>query len=199
VKELTDKQKRILQFLMDYSKSHGYPPTVREIGEHFRFLWAAARTHLKALERKGFIKVHSLKSRGIEIPGLWPAGSFMLPVAGKIRAGTPILAREDIDTHILVDTSLFPHADSFSLRVTGDSMREAGIFDGDYVIIRPQKTVENGEIGVVLIDDEATVKRVYREKRKIILKPENRDMNPTSHNPDEVTVIGKVVGVIRKL
>ena len=199
MKDLTDKQKRILEFLREYTGAHGYPPTVREIGEHFRFLWAAARRHLQALEKKGFIKLKPSTSRGIEIPGLMPSGGFMLPVAGKIRAGRPILAREDIDTHIMIDKSLFPHSDSFSLRVTGDSMIETGILDGDYLVVKPQKTIENGEIGVVLIEDEATVKRVYKEKKKIVLKPENRNMQPTTHNPEEVTIIGKVVGVIRKI
>jgi repressor LexA len=199
MKDLTHKQKRILEFLMEYTKNHGYPPTVREIGDHFQFFWAAARKHLQAVERKGFIRINPLKSRGIEILSFKPSSGFMLPVAGRIRAGKPILAQEDIDAHILIDKSLFPHADSFSLRVTGDSMMEAGILDRDYVVVRPQKTIENGEIGVVLIEDEATVKRVFKEKRKIILKPENRNMEPTRHNPDEVTIIGKVVGVIRKL
>ncbi len=199
MKDLTDKQKRILEFLREYTGAHGYPPTVREIGEHFRFLWAAARRHLQALEKKGVIKLRPSKSRGIEIPGLMPSGGFMLPVAGKIRAGRPILAREDIDTHIMIDKSLFPHSDSFSLRVTGDSMIEAGILDGDYLVVKPQKTIENGEIGVVLLEDEATVKRVYKEKGEIVLKPENRDMQATTHNPKEVTIIGKVVGVIRKI
>jgi repressor LexA len=199
MKELTEKQKRILEFLVEYTKNHGYPPTVREIGNHFRFLWAAARGHLQALERKGFIKLKPGKSRGIEIPGFMPSSGFMLPVAGKIRAGKPILAREDIDAHILVDKSLFPHSDSFSLRVTGDSMIEVGILNGDYVVVRPQKTIENGEIGVVLIEDEATIKRVFREKKKIVLKPENKDMKPTTYNPNEVTIIGKVIGVIRKI
>ena len=199
MKELTDKQKRILEFLIEHAKNHGYPPTVREIGAHFRFLWAAARRHLQAIERKGFIKLNPAKSRGIEIPSLKPSSGFMLPVAGRIRAGKPILATEDIDAHILIDKSLFPYSDSFSLRVTGDSMIEAGILDGDYVVVRPQKAIENGEIGVVLIEDEATVKRVYKEKKKIILKPENKNMQPTRYDPDEVTIIGTVVGVIRKL
>jgi repressor LexA len=199
MKDLTEKQRRILEFLKEYTKNHGYPPTVREIGEHFKFLWAAARGHLQALQRKGFIRLNPSKSRGIEIPGLMPSTGSMVPVAGKIRAGKPILAREDIDTHIMVDKSLFPHQNAFSLRITGDSMVEAGIFEGDYVIVRPQKTIENGEIGVVLIEDEATVKRVYIKNKKIILKPENRNMQQTKHNPDEVSIIGRVVGVIRKL
>ena len=199
MKELTDKQKRILEFVTEYTKEHGYPPTVREIGAHFSFLWAAARTHLQALQKKGALKLNPSKSRGIEIPGLMPSGGFMLPVAGTIRAGKPILAREDIDRHILIDQSLFPHPDAFSLKVTGNSMVEAGILDGDYVVVRPQKTIENGQIGVVLLGDEATVKRVFQENKKIILKPENKDMEPTTHNPDEVEIIGKVVGVIRRL
>ena len=199
MKELTDKQKKILEFVTEYTKEHGYPPTVREIGSHFRFLWAAARTHLQALQKKGALKLNPSKSRGIEIPGLIPSGGFMLPVAGTIRAGNPILAREDIDRHILIDQSLFPHPDAFSLKVKGNSMVEAGILDGDYVVVRPQKTIENGQIGVVLLGDEATVKRVFQEKKKIILQPENKDMEPTTHNPDEVEIIGKVVGVIRRL
>lgn len=199
MKELTDKQKRILEFLKEYTKTHGYPPTVREIGAHFKILWAAARRHLQAIERKGFLKLNPLKSRGIEILSFKPSSGLMLPVAGNIRAGKPILAREDIDTHILIDKSLFPHQDAFALRVTGNSMIEAGIFDGDYVIVSPQKTIENGEIGVVLIEDEATVKRVYKEKMKIILKPENSIMQPTEHSPREVTIIGKVIGVVRKM
>lgn len=199
MKELTHKQRKILEFVTDYTKGHGYPPTVREIGAHFGFLWAAARTHLQALQKKGALKLNPAKSRGIEIPGIMPSGGFMLPVAGTIRAGNPILAREDIDAHILIDQSLFPHPEGFSLRVKGDSMVEAGILDGDYVVVRPQKTIENGQIGVVLLGDEATVKRIFQEKGKIILKPENKDMQPSTHNPGEVEIIGKVAGVIRKL
>jgi repressor LexA len=199
MKDLTEKQRIILEFLKEYTRNHGYPPTVREIGEHFKFLWAAARGHLQALQRKGFIKLNPSRSRGIEIPGLMLSTAFMVPVAGKISAGKPILAREDINTHILVDKSLFPHQNAFSLRIAGDSMLEAGIFDGDYVIVKPQKTIEDGEIGVVLIEDEATVKRVYIKNKKIILKPENRSMQPVSYKPEEVNIIGKVIGLIRKL
>lgn len=199
MKGLTDKQRRILKFLTEYTKTHGYPPTVREIGAHFKFLWAAARGHLQALQRKGFIKLNPSKSRGIEIPGLMPSNGYTVPVAGKIRAGKPILAREDIESHIVVDRDLFKDSNAFALRITGDSMVEAGIFDNDYVIVKPQGTIENGEIAVVLIEDEATVKRVYKEKKKIVLKPENKNMEPTKHNPDEVSIIGRVIGVIRKL
>ncbi len=199
MKGLTKRQMKVLEFLASYAKRYGYPPTVREIGEHFGFLWTAARGHLQSIERKGFIKINPSRSRGIEIMGLKPSEGFMMPVAGKIRAGRPILATEDIDAHILIDKSLFPAENAFSLKVTGDSMIEAGILDGDYVIVKHQRDIENGKIGVALIGDEATVKRISREKKKIILKPENRNMKPESYNPDEVTIIGKVIGVIRKM
>jgi len=123
----------------------------------------------------------------------------MVPVAGRIRAGKPILAAEDIDEHILIDKNLFPSSDTFSLKVTGDSMIDAGIFDGDYVIVKPQRTIENREIGVVLIEDEATVKRIIIKNRKIILKPENKNMESASYEPENVKIIGKVIGVIRKI
>lgn len=199
MKELTKKQRKVLEFLTSYTKKYGYPPTIREIGEHFGFLWTAARGHLQAIGRKGFIKINPSRSRGIEIIGLKPTEGFMVPVAGKIRAGRPILATEDIDAHILIDKSLFPAKDAFSLKVTGDSMIEAGILDGDYVVVKPQKVIENGEIGVFLIGDEATVKRIFKDEKKVILKPENRQMKSESYNPDEVTIIGKVIGVIRKI
>jgi repressor LexA len=199
MKLLTDKQKRILEFLTDYTRHRGYPPTVREIGEHFGFFWAAARTHLRALHKKGFISLNPSISRGIEIQGLQMQDGVSLPVAGRIRAGAPLLAREDIDAHILVDRSLFPHEDAFSLRVTGESMKEAGILEGDYVVVKPQRTIENGEIGVVLLEDEATVKRVFRKGGQVVLTPENRDMQPTTHPPEDIIILGKVIGVIRKI
>jgi len=199
MKELTRKQRKVLEFLMSYTKKYGYPPTIREIGEHFGFFWTAARGFLQSLARKGFIKINPTKSRGIEIIGLKLAEGLKVPLIGKIRAGKPILATEDIEAHILIDKSLFPAENAFTLKVTGDSMIEAGIQEGDFVIVKPQKVIENGEIGVVLIGDEATVKRVFKWKEKITLRPANKNMKPETYNPDEVTIIGKVIGVIRKI
>lgn len=199
MKGMTEKQKKIYEFLIEFVEKHGYPPTVREIGEYFGFLWSAARGHLKALERKGLIRINPLKSRGIEIKGSGHAGGFMVPVAGRVRAGKPILAVEDIEARLLIDKSLFPARDAFALRIAGDSMVEAGIWDGDYVIVKPQETVNNGEIGVVLIGDESTVKRIYLKKEEIILKPENRSMKPETYKSGEVRIIGKVIGVMRKI
>jgi len=196
---LTEKQAKILDFLKSYTQEKGYPPTFREIGEYFGFQWAASRVHLKAIEKKGFIRMIPATSRGIEIIGLNQSASLALPVAGKIRAGKPILAIENIDSHIVVDKSLFPSEDAFSLKVTGDSMVDAGILDGDFVVVRPQNAIKNGEIGVVLIGNEATVKRVFKDRGKITLKPENRELKPETLSEDDVAVLGKVLGVIRKI
>lgn len=199
MQELTKKQKKVLEFLIEYTKRHGYPPTVREIGKYFNFLWPAARNYLRVLERKGFIRVSRSISRGIEILDLKSIDAIVIPVAGKIRAGKPTLAHEEIETKITIDKTLFPHPDAFSLRVKGDSMRDAGIMDGDYVIVKPQKTLQNGQVGVVLINDEATVKRVFIKTKEIILKPENKNMQATTHKPEEISILGRVIGIIRKL
>jgi repressor LexA len=199
MKELTKRQKKIVEFLKSYVQDNGYPPTMREIGAYFGFTWPAAKGHLVALKKKGLIRINPFKSRGIEILGSKYREAFELPVAGRIRAGKPVLALEEIEDHIVIDRNLFKDSDAFALRITGDSMVEAGMFDGDYVIVKPQSTIENGEIAVVLLEDEATVKKVYKEKRKVVLKPENKNMQPTKHSHDEITILGRVIGVIRKL
>lgn len=199
MKELTKKQKKIFEFLKSYVKEHGYPPTMREIGAYFGFTWPAAKGHLIALKNKGLVRINPFKSRGIEIIGSKYREAFELPIAGRVRAGKPVLAIEEIEDHIVIDRKLFKDSDAFALRITGDSMIEAGIFDGDYVIVKPQRTIENREFAVVLLEDEATVKRVHKEKGKIVLSPENKRMQPTKHSLDEVTIIGRVIGVIRKL
>lgn len=197
MKELTKTQRLILEFLKDYLSKYGYPPTVREIGEHFKILWPAARQHLRALEKKGFIQINFSKSRGINIVGTKKGYEKPIPVVGRIMAGEPNFAIEEIDMHIVVDRELFPQVNTFALKVKGDSMREAGIYDGDFVVVKKQNTIEHGEIGVVLIGDDATVKRVLFEDGKIILKPENMSMTPVSYGPNEVSIIGKVIGLIR--
>jgi repressor LexA len=196
---LTDRQKAILDFLKSFMCKNGYPPTVRDIGAHFNIQWAAAKNHLKALETKGYLRINQYKSRGIVILGIKHTEGFMAPVVGNIRAGSPILAVEDITSHILLDKSLFPSERAFTLRVSGDSMIEAGILDGDFIVVSPQNDLNRGEIGVVLIDDEATVKRVYMRNDKVTLKPENRTMKPITYSVEGISILGKVIGVIRKM
>ena len=196
---LTDRQKAVLDFLKSFLGENGYPPTVRDIGAHFNIQWAAAKNHLKALETKGYIRINQFKSRGIEIIGLKHTEGFMAPVVGNIRAGSPVLAVEDITSHVLLDASLFPSERAFTLRVSGDSMVEAAILDGDFIVVNPQNDLNNGEIGVVLIEDEATVKRVFMSNGKVTLKPENRAMEPVTYSAESTSIIGKVIGVIRKM
>jgi len=197
MKGLTDIQGRILEFLKAYTGNHGYPPTVREIGERFKIFWPAARKHLQSLERKGFVRLNPTRSRGIAIVGFQFSGERSIPVVGRIRAGEPTVAIEESNSHIRIDSTLFPAEDTFSLRVVGDSMKDAGILNGDFVIVKPQSTVGHGEIGVILIGDEATVKRVLFNDELVMLKPENTHMEPMMYRPEEVTIIGKVIGLLR--
>ncbi|MCX8023471.1 MAG: transcriptional repressor LexA [Syntrophorhabdaceae bacterium] len=197
MKDLTHTQRMVLGFLKEYLSKHGYPPTIREIGAHFGFLWPAARGHLKSLEKKGFIRINPSRSRGIEIIGASYPERKAIPILGRIRAGSPEIASEEIDGTIKVDETLFPGEGLFCLKVRGESMRDGGILDGDFAVVRPQNTIENGEIGVVLIGDEATIKRVFLKEKKVILKPENKEMEATIHEPSEVTILGRVIGIIR--
>lgn len=197
MKGLTEIQKKILEFLKDYTSNHGYPPTIREIGERFKIFWPAARKHLQSLHRKGFVRLNPSRSRGIEIVGFQFSGERSIPVVGRIRAGEPTAVIEEIDFHIRLDSSLFPEEDSFSLRVVGDSMRDAGILNGDFVIVKPQSTIGHGEIGVILIGEEATVKRILFKDGPVVLKPENKRMEPMIYKPEEVIIVGKVIGLLR--
>jgi repressor LexA len=199
MKGLTDKQQRVLDFLRDCLHSNGIPPTMREIGAHFGFNFPAARGHLKALENKGFIKLKAGVSRGIELLDRQGPEALALPVAGEIRAGRPLLARQEIESRIYVDRNLFRDENSFALTVIGDSMVEAGILDGDYVVVRPGAEVRHGQIGVALIGDEATVKRIEWADGMIRLVPENHTMEPVEFPESEVRILGRVTGVVRKL
>ena len=211
MKELTEKQQRVLGFLEEFLAEQGMPPTIREIGDAMGFTFPAARGYLQALEKKGFLKLHAGKSRGIELlvvetpdePNAldsMPSAAHALPLAGAIRAGEPITARQEIETYIAVDRELFRDPDAFVLRVTGQSMREAGIFEGDYVVVSGRSEVPQGAIGVALVgDEEATVKRIYKEGPIVRLVPENSTMEPTEHPAQEISIIGRVTGVIRKL
>ncbi|MCX8069512.1 MAG: transcriptional repressor LexA [Thermodesulfovibrionales bacterium] len=196
---LTDKQSEILEFLKQWIQDKGYPPTIAEIATYFHFHVGAARGHLQALQKKGYIKINPNISRGIEITGLTITQGRAIPVAGKVRAGEPLYCIEEITSQIYIDRELFKSHNPFSLKITGDSMKEAGIFDGDYVIVNPQDTIDNGEIALVLIGDEATVKRVFINEDDIILRAENRDIGDRTYKASEVLILGKVIGVIRKI
>ena len=200
---LTARQQQILDFIEQVISTTGYPPSIRQIGEALDISSTnGVRAHLKALEKKGYIHRSLRTSRGIamldQVKRVVSAASqeaIAVPILGRVTAGEPILAVENYDGHLSLDPSLVKNDDVFALRVEGDSMIEAGILDGDYVLVRPQDTASNGDIVVALLDDEVTVKRFYKEANGIRLQPENARLEPI-RVPD-VSICGKVTGLIR--
>jgi repressor LexA len=204
-KDLTTKQKKVLHFLKSYLQVKGFPPTLREIASHFGLRGPKApQKTLQILEKKGYIRRVPGGSRAIEmlIPPLVHKSQILsLPIVGRVRAGEPILAIENIEGYINLDQSLISSDDVFLLRVQGDSMIDAHIQDGDFALIKPQPNAENGEIVVALVDDEATIKRIFKKRDLIRLEPANPHMEPIVVRKGErrVTLVGKVVGIFRKL
>ena len=206
---LTERQSEILKFIILNKEKFGYPPSIPEIQENFSFKSPnAVQDHLGALERKGYISRRAHKARGIEVLGHATSkgndknNAIEIPIVGEISAGRPILAQENIEGNIAIDKSIVKNSDGiFALRVKGDSMINASILNGDYVIASQQQDAEQGDIVVALIEDEATVKRFYKEKNRIRLQPENDTMEPIIIKPNEnqVKIIGKIKGVIRKI
>jgi repressor LexA len=208
---LTARQQEIWQFLVEYVDGHGYPPTVREIGEAVGLASpSTVHAHLANLERAGLLRRDPTKPRALELvghrreaprPESAAPEQQTLPLVGQIAAGAPLLAEENIEDEIAVPEPLGRGAD-FLLRVRGDSMIDAGILDGDVLVVRKQPDARNGEIVVALVGDdeaanEATVKTFYREQNRIRLQPENSALEPIY--ADHVQVLGKVTGVFRTL
>jgi len=201
-KGLTKRQREILTYVMDSLQERGYPPSVREIGSALGLTSSSTvHSHLAALEKKGFIHRDPSKPRAIEIlkdgASQPPKRVVNVPVLGRIAAGQPILAEENIEDVFPLPRDFVREDASFILRVRGDSMIEAGIYDGDYLVVRQQATANNGEIVAAMIGDEATVKRYYRERDHIRLQPENSAMTPIISR--EATVLGKAIALIRRL
>ncbi len=202
-KGLTKAQKAILQFIVEYTREHGYPPTLREIQQHCGTVKSlrGVAIHLDALQRKGYIERGS-QARSIRIlhPDYQPESERvrLLPLVGDIAAGTPILAQENIEDLIPVPADMVRNVENaFLLRVKGDSMTGEHILPRDLVVIKPQETAYNGELVAVLVNDEATIKRIYFEKGRVRLQPANPAYEPIYVRPEEARVIGKVIGLIR--
>ncbi|MBM4116270.1 transcriptional repressor LexA [bacterium] len=205
---LTDRQRSVLDFLRDFLRENGYPPTIREIAGHFDLRSPrGVQDHLEALERKGYIRRARERSRGIELLELGarrPSAEgkvLRLPLIGQVAAGIPVLSEENIEEWIEVDASFAAREGNFLLKVVGDSMVEAHILDGDTIVVSPQETARDGEIVVALVDGEATVKTFYKEPGGVRLQPENSQMEPiwVPAGSAEVRIIGKVVAVMRVL
>jgi repressor LexA len=201
-RELTSRQRDVLQFIREQIASRGHPPTIREIGKRFGIRSTnGVRTHLAALIKKGFLKKQGFISRGLELTQSVASQVARIPIVGTVPAGLPIDAIENTEGEIAVDSSFLPAGDSFVLRVDGDSMKHAGIFDGDMVLVRKQTVANPGDIVVALINNEATVKRYFPEGRHIRLQPENDEFEPiiVRRSSGDFRLAGKVVGLLRRL
>jgi len=203
--QLTDRQKEILDFIKEYLGFNGYPPTLREIAKQFNIASTfGIKRHLDALQKKGYLSVESFASRAISLTENpteknQQNNSVEIPVVGRVAAGYPLMSEENIEGSISIQSGLLKNkSEIFGLKVKGESMKNAGIFEGDIIIVNQQKDAVNGDIVVALMDNEATVKRFLIKNNKITLMPENENYNPIEvNNSDEFSIIGKVMGVFR--
>ncbi|HEU4449477.1 MAG TPA: transcriptional repressor LexA [Gaiellaceae bacterium] len=212
---LTQRQREVYEFVVEFVDAHGYPPTVREIGEKVGLASpSTVHAHLANLERAGYLRRDPTKPRALELTRRERAAAGasvsvpdvgevrVLPLVGEIAAGGPLLAEENVEDHLAVPDTLSRGGEEFLLRVKGESMVEAGILEGDYVVVQRQQTARDGDIVVALAGDdeaadEATVKRFFREDGRVRLQPENAAMEPLY--PAHVSILGKVVGVFRRV
>ena len=200
--KISAKQQEILEYIKETIIKKGYPPSVREICEavHLKST-SSVHSHLETLEENGYIRRDPTKPRTIEILddnfNLTRREMVNIPVLGTVAAGQPILAQENIENYFPIPAELLPNQQTFMLRVKGDSMINAGIFNGDQIIVAQQETAENGEIVVALLDDSATVKRFFKENGHFRLQPENDAMEPIL--TDSVQILGKVIGLMRMM
>jgi repressor LexA len=200
--DLTKRQKEIFDYIRRYAAKTGYPPTVREIGKAVGLHSSSTvHAHLANLEKIGLLRRDPSKPRAIELlidrakKTILPGRG--LPLVGDVAAGQPIVAEENVEEYIEIPDVIGGEDGDYILRVRGESMKDGGIFDGDYAVVRPSDDAEDGEIVVALVGDEATVKRIFREDDHIRLQPENEAMDPI--RTTDVTVLGRVIGVLRKI
>jgi repressor LexA len=202
---MTERQQKILDAIRAFTAERGYPPSVREIGERVGLSSSSTvQSHLKTLERRGLLKRDPTKPRALVPAGTRPHDPHggdrhvaHLPIVGKVAAGVPITAVENVEDTFALPAGFVRDPNAFMLRISGDSMIGAAILDGDLVVVRPCADAKNGEIVVAMLDGEATVKRFYREAGRIRLQPENPALEPIY--ADDVTLVGRVEAVIRKL
>ena len=201
--DLTKRQQEIFDFIKRYSAKYGYPPTVRDIGKAVGLASSSTvHAHLANLERIGLLRRDPSKPRAIELFDRAAAGVRGivrpgLPLVGQVAAGQPVLAEENIEDYVQTPSFAGGDEGAYVLRIRGDSMKDAGIYEDDLVVVRPQETAEDGEVVVALIGEEATVKRFFRENDHVRLQPENAAMEPIRSR--EVKVLGKVVGLMRNM
>jgi len=194
-----DNQQRILDFIKSEIQTKGYPPSVREIANAVGLKsTSTVHGHLQRLEKRGLLHRDAMKPRAMEVtgdPNFVRNSTTAVPVVGRVTAGVPILAEENLDDYVCIPDVMLGDGDHFILLVRGESMIEAGILDGDYIVVRKQQDAHNGDIVVAMIDDSATVKRFFKENGRFRLQPENSTMEPIY--TDTVTILGKVVSLYR--
>jgi repressor LexA len=201
--DLTPRQRRILEYIRSTVRERGYPPTVREIGEAVG-LTSSSSVHaqMRNLEKKGLLRKDAARPRAIEVTGSRRASATAVPLVGRIAAGSPVLADEQVEEYLSVPSAFAKDEDHFALRVQGDSMVGAGILDGDIVVVRPQDQAKDGDIVAALVpgpaEDEATVKRFKQRSGRVTLVPENPKMEPIDM-PKDGRILGQVVAVMRKV
>jgi repressor LexA len=199
--KLTKRQQEIFDFIRRYWAKYGYPPTVREIGKAVGLASSSTvHAHLANLEKYGVLRRNPSKPRALELmidKAMRAIGPSGLPLVGQVAAGQPILAEENIEEYVQVPEMAGGDEGEYVLRITGESMRDAGILEGDWVVVRPQETAKDGDIVVALLGEEATVKRFFKEKDHVRLQPESNGMEPIRTR--DVRILGKVVGVFRRV
>lgn len=198
--KITDKQKQILEYIKETILSKGYPPAVREICEAVNLKsTSSVHSHLETLEKNGYIRRDPTKPRTIEILdddfALTRREVVNVPIVGTVAAGVPILAEDNIEDYLPIPVEMLPNKEVFMLNVKGNSMIDAGIYNGDKVLVAKQSTAENGDKVVALIDDSATVKTFYKEDGHYRLQPENQSMSPII--VEDIKILGKVIGLLR--
>ena len=204
---LTARQREVLDFVRHFMTRVGYPPTVREIGSHFGFVPRSVFDHLKALERKGYLRRDPAKSRSLQLldaslsPSARTSSYRELPILGRVAAGQPLLSDQNIEGTSVVPQDWVNDDEAFLLKVQGESMIGAHICPGDQALVRRQSAAENGDIVVALLNDEATIKRIFFRADGIVLQPENPAMPPIQVKKGEKSfqIVGKVVGILRRL
>lgn len=202
---LTSRQKEVLDFIQSFIAKEGYPPSLREIGDRFGMKPPSVLDHLRALERKGYLRRKAFRSRSLEMleRGKRSASPMMrqIPIVGRVAAGEPILAVENLEGFLSISKDWVGEGEAFLLKVKGNSMIGAHIQDGDYALVKRQPSAQNGEIVVALVEDEATIKRFFLQKDFILLQPENEALEPivVKRNDSSFQLVGKVIGIFRRL
>jgi repressor LexA len=195
MKQMTARQKEIYSFLESFIEQEGYSPSIREVAGHFGISAMGARDHLQALEKKGFIQSGNNTSRSIVLNRSRDVEVLDIPILGHVAAGIPLLAEENLNGSVKLPSGLFSQTNLFALYVEGDSMINAGIYEGDLAVFHQQEQVENGQIVVAMVEEAVTLKRFYREKSRVKLQAENPDYSPIYAS--DLRILGRLVHLIR--